>query len=69
MENEFHKQLDALNQKIDAIYFSVEKTRKYFFWTMVITFVVVILPVVGLLFAIPAFLNNYVGGIQGIGGL
>ena len=66
MENEIHRVLEQLDQKIDAIYLSVEKTRKYFFWTMVITIVVVVLPIVGLIFAIPAFLNNYVGGMQGL---
>ena len=69
MENEIDKKIDALDQKIDAIYISVEKTRKYFFWTMMITLAVVILPVIGLLFAVPVFLNNYAGSLQGIGGL
>ncbi len=68
MEQEVTKRLDALEQKIDAIYISVEKTRKYFFWTMVITVAVVVVPAIGLVFAIPAFLNNYIGGVQSIGG-
>lgn len=69
MEDDAQKRLDALEQKIDAIYVSVEKTRKYFFWTMVITLVVVVLPAVGLLFAVPMFMNSYIGGMQGIGSL
>lgn len=69
MESEIEKRILALEAKIDAIFVSVEKTRKYFFWTMIVTVVVVVVPAVGLLFAIPAFLNNYVGGIQGIEGL
>lgn len=69
MEEEIRKELGALEQKIDAIFASVEKTRKYFFWTMVITLIVVVVPAIGLLFAIPAFLNNYVGGMVGMEGL
>jgi len=57
--NEIQNKLAALEKKLDEIYVSVEKTRKYFFWTMIITLVVFILPLIGLLFAIPSFLGNY----------
>lgn len=53
------KRMEILDQKINAIYISVEKTRKYFFWTMIITIVLFILPIIGLLFAIPSFLSTY----------
>ena len=58
------EKLEILNKKVDAIYESVEKTRKYFFWTMVITLAIIVLPLIGLLFAIPSFLSNYVNPIQ-----
>ncbi|OGZ08461.1 MAG: hypothetical protein A3D65_01115 [Candidatus Lloydbacteria bacterium RIFCSPHIGHO2_02_FULL_50_13] len=66
MDNEIAKRFDALEQKVNAIYVSTEKTRKYFLWTMLITLVVVVVPAIGLLFAIPSFLNNYVGGMAGL---
>ena len=69
MENDNIARLTELEKKIDAIYVSVEKTRKYFFWTMVITVVLFIVPLIGLAFAIPSFLTNYVGGIQGMEGM
>ena len=69
MENDTSAKLSALEAKIDAIYVSVEKTRKYFLWTMIITVALFVLPLIGLMFAIPAFVNNYVGGMQGIDGL
>ena len=50
-----------IEKKLDAIFVSVEKTRKYFKWTMIITIVVIVLPLVGLVFAIPAFLKTYSG--------
>ncbi len=59
--------LVQLEQKIDAIYVSVEKTRKYFLWTLIITVVLFVLPLVGLVFAIPAFMTNYVDQIQNLG--
>lgn len=64
MDEELTKRLSALEDKIEKIYVSVEKTRRYFFWTMIISIAVVVLPAIGLVFVIPYFLNSYVGGIQ-----
>ncbi|MFA5841575.1 MAG: hypothetical protein WC835_01260 [Candidatus Paceibacterota bacterium] len=70
METNIAQKLNELEQKMDEIYVSVEKTRKSFMWTLVITAVVIILPLIGLLFAVPSFISSYtdsVGSIQGIG--
>ncbi len=48
-----------LETKINAIYVSVEKTRKYFLWTMIITVVLFVVPLIGLVFAIPSFISTY----------
>lgn len=72
MDQELQKlqaKIDEQHQKIEDIYQSVEKLRKYFKWTLIITVVLVVLPAIGLLFAIPAFLNNYLGQINSLGGL
>jgi type II secretory pathway component PulF len=61
MEEEIVKKLNNQEEKIDAIYQSVEKTRKYFLiiiWVSVIGF---LLPFIGLLFVIPSFLSSYSG--------
>ncbi len=67
MEQEIQKKLDEQAAKIDAIYKSVEKTRKYFLTMLWVTLIAVVLPIIGLAFAIPAFLNNYVGSLNGLG--
>ena len=66
MELELQQKFDALEKKIDAIYTSAEKTRKYIFWTVVVTLVLVVLPAVGLVFAIPSFISTYsaLGALQ-----
>ncbi len=51
--------LIELEQKLDKIYTSSEKTRKYFLWAPIITAIAVVLPLAGLLFAIPQFLSSY----------
>ena len=59
METEILKKIEEQQIKIDQIYESVEKTRKYFQWAMIITIVLFVLPIVGLFFAIPTFLAQY----------
>jgi hypothetical protein len=66
MEPNTSAKLEELEKKIDAIYISVEKTRKYYKWTMYITVALFILPLIGIAFAIPSFMTNYVGSLQGI---
>ncbi len=52
---------------IDKIFLSVEKTRKYYLWTMWGTVVVFVLPLIGLAIAIPAFVNTYSSALNGAG--
>ena len=59
MEPQLDARLTALEKKLDAIYVSAEKTRKYFVGTMIVTGVGILLPLIGLLFAIPAFITSY----------
>ena len=53
------KKIAEQDKKIDAIFKSVETTRKYFFWTLIVTVIVLVLPLIGLLFIIPQFLSIY----------
>ncbi len=62
---EIGRRIDALEKKIDAVYVSAEKTRKYFLTIIVVSVIVFVLPLIGLFFAIPTFLSTY----SSIGGL
>jgi hypothetical protein len=60
------QQLAQLEQKVDAIYASVEKTRKYFMWTLITTLVVFFLPLMALMFVAPQFINTYTEQINAL---
>jgi len=49
--------LNDLARKIDATYRSVERMRKFFMWTLIITAVMFILPLIGVILVIPMYLN------------
>jgi len=66
VEPNTQNKLNELEQKIDAVYTSVEKTRKYLLVIMWITIILFVLPLVAMIFVIPVFLNSYIGGLQGL---
>jgi len=66
MDQDIQKKLEELEQKVDAVFKSVEKTRKYFLIVMWVTVLAFVLPLVGLVFALPAFFNNYLGAFSGL---
>jgi len=64
---QLREQITAQSEAITRIYTSVEKTRKYFLWTLIITVVLFVLPLVGLVFIIPSFLSTYTETLSGLG--
>jgi len=65
MEEETRKRLDSQDELLQEIYKSVEKTRKYFMWTLIISLAFFVLPLIGMIFVIPKFLSVYTSNIGG----
>jgi hypothetical protein len=59
MEPELKQIIEAQQKKIDEIYVSVEKTRKYLWWTLVATIAFFVLPLILLMFVVPSFISSY----------
>lgn len=67
MQENILKKLEEQEQKINAIYSSVEKTRKYFLWTFIITIVLVVIPLLILPIVLPSAMQGLTGmGLEGI---
>lgn len=67
MEPELNKKIEELDAKINAIYVSVEKTRKYFLIIIWVTILGIVLPMIGLALALPSFMTSYVDTLGGLG--
>lgn len=67
MDIDLQKKFEQQEQKLEAIYKSVEKTRKYFLWTLIITAVTIILPFIALVFVIPWFLSVFSNAYGSLG--
>lgn len=59
MEQEILRKIEEQSKKLDDIFKSVERTRKYFLWVLVISVAMVVLPLLGLIIVIPQFLSLY----------
>lgn len=64
MDPETKEKLEVLGKRIEEIYISVEKTRKYFQWTLIITVATIVLPLIALAFVIPYFLRTVTSGFN-----
>ncbi len=69
MENDIKvliEKVDKQTAEIEAVKKSLRKIQMYFLWTLIISLLVVVLPAIGLVFAIPKFLGNF-SEIQNLG--
>lgn len=69
MDQETQNKIAELEAKMDAIYKSVEQTRKMILWTAIITAAVIILPLIAMAFILPSFVNNYIETLNSLGGI
>lgn len=66
MENEILDLIKKQDEKIEAIYKSVEKTRKYILIVTIATIVAFVLPLIGIMFVVPSLINSYTEVLTGI---
>ena len=59
MDQDIMQKLEDQGKKLDAIEHSVKKIHSYLFWTFMASIIVFVLPLIGLMIAIPRFLNMY----------
>lgn len=67
IDPELAAKLDEIGTKAEKAYQAAEKVRKYLFWTGVVTVVLVVVPAIGLMFAIPQFIDSYTTSLNGLG--
>lgn len=66
MESQILAKLEALEARLMKVESAVEKTRRYLQIIVWVTVAMVVLPILGLLFAVPLFISSYVGALGGI---
>jgi len=59
MDQNLEQRLKNIEEKLERVFQSAEKTRKYFLYMIIGSVIVIVLPIFGLVFAIPSFLDTY----------
>ena len=67
LDPELATKLDEIGAKADRAYQAAEKVQKYLFWRGVLTAALVILPLIGLAFALPQFISSYASTLSELG--
>ena len=62
MDQEIRQQLEKQSKLLEKVYQSTEKTRKYFLWTIILSAVLFVVPLIILLFVLPSFINTITSG-------
>jgi hypothetical protein len=62
--NEIHALLRKQERKLNLLYESVEKTRKYFLWTLIVTAITFVLPLLMLLIALPWVISTITSSLS-----
>ena len=65
-EQELEKKLEEQHELLQKIYESTEKTRKYFLWTLILSLVLFVVPLLILIAILPWFINTLTGGMMSI---
>lgn len=66
MDQELQARLDAQDKKLEEVYQSTEKTRKYILWSFIITVATIVLPLIALVFVIPWFVHIITSAYSGL---
>ena len=67
MNPELEAKLEEIRALAEKAYRSAESTRKYLFWTGVVTIALIVLPLIGLALVVPQFLSSYSTSLTGLG--
>jgi len=57
--SKIYKALEDQGKRIEQIYASVEKSRKYFLAVIIISIVLAVVPLIGVIYEIPTFMGIY----------
>lgn len=66
MDQDLLEKLNLLEQKVEETQVLARKTYKLFFWTMIATVVMFVLPLIALTVVIPFFLSTITSGLNGL---
>jgi type IV secretory pathway component VirB8 len=59
MDPELSQRLKILEEKVDATYKVAYSARRMFLWTIIITLILTVIPLIALAFVLPTFIHSF----------
>lgn len=66
MEQELYKKIEDLEVKINEIYQTLQSAKKIFKWSLIITVLLFVLPLIVLMFILPSMINSITSAYTGL---
>ena len=67
MESEIKQLIEAQQKKIDEMYVTMEKIKKYMQWTLIASVVFFVLPLLAAILIVPFAISSYTSTLGGLG--
>jgi len=58
MDEQLYKKIEDLEAKVDNLYKTMQTAKKYFMWSLILTLVFFVLPLIILIFLLPSLMNT-----------
>lgn len=66
MDQELYKKIEELEVKINEMYQTMQTTKKIFKWSLIITVLLFVLPLIVLMFVLPSMINSVTSAYTGL---
>jgi len=66
MESDLQKKISELEQKIDQMQQTLDQFKQYFKWTMILSIVFFVLPLIAVVIILPMLMNTLAGNYSAL---
>ena len=66
MDEKLYKKIEDMDTKINHIHQTIATTKKMFVWSLVITLLLFVIPIIILIFILPSMMNTIMGSYSGL---
>lgn len=66
MDEQLYKKIEGMEVKINEMYKTIATAKKMFMWSLIITAVLFIIPLIILMFILPSMMETIMGSYSGL---
>ncbi|PLX25518.1 hypothetical protein C0580_02240 [Candidatus Parcubacteria bacterium] len=66
MEPDLQQKINTLEEKLDSVQKTLDQFKNYFKWTMILSIIFFVLPLIGLMIMLPMMLSTLTSDLSGL---